>query len=113
MSHIDIGFLLLIVVLLFILYIQKKITTGGSFVKIKVLAIKYSTMFTCVHFSGGGFAVLGYIGFHYYLELSRNNELILDYRLTGMSAGAIIAYLVYIGYKSNKMMTEMLNIAIL
>ena len=66
-------------------------------------------MFTRVHFSGGGFAVLGYIGFLYYLEISRNNELVSNYRLTGTSAGAIIAFLVYIGYKSNEMMTELFD----
>ena len=66
-------------------------------------------MFTRVHFSGGGFAVLGYIGFLYYLEISQNNELMFDYDLTGTSAGAIIAYLMYIGYKANEMMTELFD----
>ena len=58
-------------------------------------------MINNIHFGGGGFGVLGYIGVLNYFEkcsIIRSN-----YNISGTSAGAVFAFLICIGYKSNEL----------
>ena len=58
-------------------------------------------MINSIHFGGGAFGVLGYIGVLNFMENNISNFNILD--LSGTSAGAIFAFLILLGIKSNEM----------
>ena len=58
-------------------------------------------MIKSIHFGGGAFGIIGYIGVLNYFE--KNNCLAETIKLSGTSAGAIFAFLISIGVKSNDM----------
>ena len=54
-------------------------------------------MIEAVHFCGGGYTVLSYIGVIRYFE-THPSDVLVSYELSGTSAGAVFAYLLCIGY---------------
>ena len=58
-------------------------------------------MINNIHFGGGGFGVLGYIGVLNYFE--KCSTIRSNYNISGTSAGAVFAFLICIGYKSNEL----------
>ena len=58
-------------------------------------------MIQTIHFSGGGYAVLGYIGVVHFIDTNTTeNEVKKNYDISGTSAGGIIAFLICLGYTS-------------
>ena len=58
-------------------------------------------MINNIHFGGGGFGVLGYIGVLNYFE--KCSTIRSNYNISGTSAGAVFAFLICIGYKLNEL----------